>query len=318
MFEEDSLIAFGPVPSRRLGKSLGVNNIPPKTCTYSCVYCQVGRTSKLQIARKDFYKPEKILDDVEKKVKDAETKGESIDYITFVSDGEPSLDRKLGEEIDILKSIGIKIAVITNASLLWMEDVKKDLHNADLVSVKIDAVSSDIWRKINRPQGSLGIDEILSGILEFSDTFHGSLVTETMIVQELNSIPEELIKISDFISRVHAHKSYLAVPTRPPAEKWVTPGSEYALAVAYHLFTERSINVEFLTDYEGNAFAFTGNVEDDLLSITAVHPMREDAIKEYLAKAKKDWEVVQKLMEEEKFLKVHYKDNEFYLRKFRR
>jgi len=110
------MIAFGPVPSRRLGRSLGINNIPPKVCTYSCVYCQVGRTRTLQVKRCPFYEPDKIFKAVKKKVKDAQREGEAIDYLTFVSDGEPTLDADLGYEIDVFKSFGIKIGIITNVS----------------------------------------------------------------------------------------------------------------------------------------------------------------------------------------------------------
>ncbi len=310
-----NLIAFGPVPSRRLGQSLGINNIPPKICTYSCIYCQVGRTPAIQINREDFYNSSEILKYVEKKVREAEARGEPIDYLTFVPDGEPTLDRNLRKEIDLLKILGIKIAVITNASLIWMKDVRDDLQNADLVSLKIDAISNDIWSRINRPHRSLSLDKILTGTLEFSHTFHGELITETMIIKEVNSIPEELIRIADFISDVNAKKSYLAIPTRPPAEKWVKPGSEYTLAVAYHLFRESSIDVEYLIGYEGNAFAFTGDVEEDLLSITSVHPMRDDAVKAYLKKANSNWGVVEELINEEKLIEVNYKDNKFYTRK---
>ena len=100
------MIAFGPVPSRRLGRSLGINNIPPKVCTYSCVYCQVGRTHTLQVERCPFFEPEEIFKSVSKQVKKAGKKDESIDYLTFVSDGEPTLDANLGDEIDLLKSMG--------------------------------------------------------------------------------------------------------------------------------------------------------------------------------------------------------------------
>jgi len=114
MMADYDLLTFGPVPSRRLGQSLGINNIPPKICSYSCVYCQVGRTLHMQAERKAFYKPEEILKAVERKVKDAKNKGEGIDYLTFVPDGEPTLDINLGKEIELLKQLGIKIAVITN------------------------------------------------------------------------------------------------------------------------------------------------------------------------------------------------------------
>jgi len=104
-------IAFGPVPSRRLGRSMGINNIPPKICTYSCIYCQLGRTLKMQVERKKFYDVEEVVEDVKNKVKEAEKAGEHIDYLTFVPDGEPTLDINIGEEINELRQMGIKIAV---------------------------------------------------------------------------------------------------------------------------------------------------------------------------------------------------------------
>jgi len=113
------MIAFGPVPSRRLGNSLGINNIPPKTCTYSCVYCQLGRTNKMQVERHIFYNPQNILRAVQDKVNKVKETGVPIDYLTFVPDGEPTLDINLEYEIDLLKFLGIKIAMITNGSLIW-------------------------------------------------------------------------------------------------------------------------------------------------------------------------------------------------------
>jgi len=112
------MIAFGPVPSRRLGRSLGINNIPPKICTYSCIYCQLGRTIKMQVEREGFYEPEQILDSVRDKVERARESEESIDYLTFVPDGEPTLDVNLGCEIELLEPLGLKTAVITNGSLI--------------------------------------------------------------------------------------------------------------------------------------------------------------------------------------------------------
>lgn len=165
--------AFGPVPSRRLGRSLGINNIPPKTCSYSCVYCQLGRTSKLRLERDEFYSPDKILRDVEDKIRQARRRGEAIDYLTFVPDGEPTLDLHIGEEIKRLRKLGLKIAVITNSSLIWETDVREELLMADWVSIKVDAVSPDIWRKVNRPHARLDLDRIWEGISEFARTFKG-------------------------------------------------------------------------------------------------------------------------------------------------
>lgn len=315
MVNNMEMITFGPVPSRRLGHSMGINNIPPKICTYSCVYCQVGRTLNMQVERKVFYKPEEIVQSVEKKVREAKEKGEPVDYLTFVPDGEPTLDINLGKEIELLKASGIKIAVITNSSLIGKENVRNDLGRADWVSLKIDAVSQDIWRRINRPHRYLKLNEILQGILEFSRTFKGELTTETMLIQDFNDNLEETEKISGFIAKINPSISYIAIPTRPPAEKYVEHPTEQAINMAYQVFEEKSIHTEYLIGYEGNAFAFTRNVEDDLLSITAVHPMREDGVKKLLAKAKSDWDVIEKLMHEGKLTEVEYKNKKFYIRK---
>jgi len=311
------MLAFGPVPSRRLGHSLGINNIPPKICTYSCVYCQLGRTHNMQVERKDFYKPEEIMRAVEKKVKEAREKGEPIDYLTFVPDGEPTLDINLGKEIDLIKSLslGIKIAVITNSSLIWREDVRDDLYKTDWVSLKIDTVNRESWNKINRPHKLLNIGKVLSGLTEFSQDFSGELITETMLIRNINDNTQESEMIADFIERLTPKKSYISIPTRPPAEKWATPAAEFDLNMAYQVLKERGIDAEFLTDYEGNAFAFTGNVEEDLLSITSVHPMREEGVNNFLSKAKAGWDIIEKLIKEDKLVEVEYKDKRFYMRK---
>jgi wyosine [tRNA(Phe)-imidazoG37] synthetase (radical SAM superfamily) len=307
--------AFGPVPSRRLGQSLGINNIPPKICTYSCVYCQVGETVNMQVKREEFYNPEKILQDVRKKAREAGRRGEPIDYLTFVPDGEPTLDVELGEEIRHLKKLGFKIAVITNSSLIWSKNVRDELGEADWVSLKIDSLSFDVWRKINRPHGALSLDRILEGITEFARSFKGDLATETMVVQGLNDEPGEIEKIADFLASLKPRKSYIAVPIRPPAEKWVQPPVESLINTAYQVFTKKSIPTEYLIGYEGNAFAFTGNVEEDLLSITSVHPMREDAVLEFLKKAKANKSVVKRLTKEGKLVEANYKNKIFYIRK---
>ena len=219
MVNERKLIAFGLVPSRRLGKSLGINNIPPKICTYSCIYCQLGRTHNMQVERKEFYKPDEIMHAVEKKIKESRKRKEPIDYLTFVPDGEPTLDINLGEEIELLKPLGIKIAVITNSSLIWDKKVRDVLSKADWVSVKIDAISQNIWHKIDRPHGSLKLQKILKGILDFSDSFNGYLVTETMLIQDINDNSSELENIADFISNLNIKKKLSLYSNKTPCRK---------------------------------------------------------------------------------------------------
>ncbi|MEA1958481.1 MAG: radical SAM protein [Chloroflexota bacterium] len=305
---------YGPVPSRRLGHSLGINNIPPKVCSYSCVYCQLGRTMKIQVERGAFYEPDEIARTVKGKIERVRKKGEPIDYLAFVPDGEPTLDANLGSEIELLKSSGIKIAVITNASLIWREDVRSDLQKADWVSLKVDAAEAETWRRIDRPQKSLRLNEILDGMLAFRDIFNGELTTETMFTQGINDDRKEIERIAGFLAELKPAKSYLAVPIRPPANKAISAAGEETINMAYQVFTERLSNVECLTGYEGNAFAFTGNVEDDLLSITSVHPMREDAVLEFLKKADADWDIVEQLLKDSRLVELEYEGRKFYLR----
>jgi wyosine [tRNA(Phe)-imidazoG37] synthetase (radical SAM superfamily) len=311
------MLAFGPVPSRRLGRSLGINNIPPKICTYSCVYCQLGRTIKMQAERRAFYPPRQILHDVQDKIERAKKVAQAVDYLTFVPDGEPTLDVHLSLEIALLRPLGIKIAVITNGSLLWREDVRDDLMGADWVSLKIDAVQQEVWRRIDRPYGSLHLAAILEGMLEFASAYRGELVTETMLVANVNDDDTLISELADFVARLRPAKAYLSIPTRPPAEPWGQPPGESAINRAYQILGERVDEVEYLIGYEGNAFAFTGNVEDDLLSITAVHPMREEAISAFLNQAGADWAVVRRLVAQQQLVETEYRGTKFYLRKLK-
>lgn len=307
--------AYGPVPSRRLGQSLGINHVPPKMCTYSCVYCQLGRTDSMICERREFYPPDEIVRDVEEQVGRARERGERIDYLTFVPDGEPTLDINLGKEIEFLKPMGIKTAVLSNASLMWMEDVREDLLGADWVSLKVDAVTDDVWSRVDRPHGNLGIDTVLEGMRDFADVFEGELTTETMLIKGLNDDDEEAKMVANFIAELNPDKAYIAIPTRPPAEGWVEPPDEKAMNRAYQIFNGKLGHVEYLIGYEGDAFAFTGRVEEDLLSITSVHPMREEGVRRLLSKAGSDWSTVERLIEGGKLIELEYRGNMFYMRR---
>jgi len=313
------MIAFGPVPSRRLGRSVGVNNIPPKICTYACVYCQLGRTLTMQVERRAFYEPNDVLQAVQEKVEKAREAGELVDYLTFVPDGEPTLDVNLGREIELLRPLGVRIAVITNSSLIGRQDVRQDLMRADWVSLKMDAVAGEgAWRRVDRPHGKLRLASILEGALQFAGTYEGTLATETMLVQGVNDGPDQIRELADYLARLGPDVAYLSIPTRPPAEPWVRPPGEEALHRAYQELDGRLDRVEYLIGYEGNAFAFTGDAEEDLLSITAVHPMREDAVDEFLARAGEGWPLVRQLIAQDKLVEMSHEGRTFYMRKLRR
>lgn len=302
------------MPSRRLGKSVGINNIPPKICTYSCVYCQLGKTIKMITDRQNFHDPVRLAEETRTKLINAQSNNEPIDYLTIVSDGEPTLDARLGQLIDRLRPLGIKIAVITNSTLLHKPDVRQDLYKADWVSVKIDTLDEKTWKKIDRPHHRIRFDALLEGIGSFAEKFNGRLVTETMLIQGLNDDRQHIEKTADFIQGLECATAYLSIPTRPPAQKWVRPPGEQTLNQAYQVFDGRGIHTEYLIGYEGNQFAFTGNIEADILSITSVHPMRKDAVAAYLKKAGKDFTVIEKLLAEKKLQVSEYQNKRFYIR----
>lgn len=308
------MIVYGPVPSRRLGQSLGVNNIPPKICSYSCVYCQIGRTNKMQTIRSEFYKPEEIFLEAKFKTDKLKANGEHVDYLSFVPDGEPTLDKNLGLEIDLLKKLNIKIAVITNASLLWMDDVKSDLMKADWVSVKLDAADIDTWHKIDRPHGSLNLNNILYGIRDFAKEFKGTLVTETMLVSGFNDHPSCIEMIGRQLKIIQPHKAYLLVPTRPPAEQFVSRAEKKNLADStISISSISNVSVECITgDEQEEGFFFTDDITNDLLSITSVHPIREDIIDELLKKGDANKDIIINLVRKNKIIELLYEGKKFY------
>ncbi|HEX7078928.1 MAG TPA: radical SAM protein, partial [Candidatus Eisenbacteria bacterium] len=216
-------IAFGPIPSRRLGQSLGINNIPPKHCTYSCVYCQVGPTEGTELARREFYDTAEVVGAVTRKVAELRAAGERIDHLSFVPDGEPTLDVNLGAEIRALEPLGIPIAVITSGALLWMPDVRADLAAADLVSVKVDATVESVWRRVDRPNGRIDFATMQEGVLQFAREYKGELLTDTMLVAGMNDDEASLEGVASFLEKVAPRRAYLAIPTRPPADARVHP-----------------------------------------------------------------------------------------------
>ena len=306
---------FGPVPSRRLGFSLGINNIPPKVCSYSCIYCQIGKTITLQCERQAFYEPDDLAREVKEKVNKVKKRDTKIDYLSFVPDGEPTLDINLGKIIELVRPLHIKIAVITNGSLINRKDVREDLQKADLVSLKLDAARRKNWLRTDRPHKSLDLKSILDGMLEFKAIFKGEIITETMLLKGMNDRYEEIRKIADFLKLLKPAKSYISIPTRPTAVKGILPASDETLNIAYQIFTQNIDNVEYIIGYEGNEFGFSGNVEEDLLDITSVHPMREEAVREYLKKAGADWGVITDLIQRDSLIELKYQGKNFYMRK---
>jgi wyosine [tRNA(Phe)-imidazoG37] synthetase (radical SAM superfamily) len=300
-------VAFGPVRSRRLGWSLGINNVPPKTCSYSCVYCQVGATDLARVERTSHVAPTDIAAAVGARLEQCLSRGQPVDYATFVPDGEPTLDSHLGEAIREVAALGLDVAVLTNGSLLWRDDVRSELAAAAWVSVKVDTVDEPIWHRLNRPIGRLRLAAVLDGMRRFADEYRGDLVTETMLIPGLNDDAASVARTSAFVSALGPLRAYVAIPTRPPAEPWVRMPTIDAVRRAADAFRAAEVPTTCLIDELETPFAPADDPDAGLLGIVAVHPMTEDDARDYLARSGADWSVAQALLDQGRIVTVRHR-----------
>lgn len=312
------MFVFGPVPSRRLGQSIGINSIPgSKECTYDCIYCQVGPTPQQTINRRMFRTPEKIAAQVEQKLDECREAGAQVDYVTFVPDGEPTLDVNLGRAIELLKPLECKLAVITNGTLIDQEDVRAALLDVDWVSLKVDSVEEEQWRAVNRPHADLELASILAGMRRFAQAFNGTLTTETLLVESVNDDVVSLSNTADFLAELQPAIAYIAAPTRPPAETWVHAPSDTTLHNAYQIFNKPLDRVEYLLGFAAESFRATTDPAEGILSITAVHPMREEEALDYIEQMGAGTDVLDGLVKQGQLVCIEYDDRRFYVRRLR-
>jgi wyosine [tRNA(Phe)-imidazoG37] synthetase (radical SAM superfamily) len=275
-------LVFGPVPSRRLGQSLGIDPVPLKTCNWNCVYCQLGRSTPLVNERKNYYVPEAILAEVQAAL--AAHRPGDIDWITFVGSGEPTLHASLGLLIRQVKTLtDLPIAVITNGSLLYLPEVRQELSAADAVLPTLDAGNAQLYRKINRTWPGLTFERLLDGLIAFRREYRGKLWVEVMLVKGLNDTEEALREIAAVLRRIQPDQTHINLPTRPPAETWVQPPDEAGLARAVAILGDVA---QIVHPAEGD-FDLSGcdTVVEAIVSIITRHPMREDE----LARALERW-----------------------------
>ncbi len=262
--------------------------------------------------------PEHVFNEVKTSVMNLLEQHESIDYLTFVPDGEPTLDDNLGKTIELLRDLDIKIAIITNSSLIWRKKVRETLQMADWVSLKVDSVNQSLWQRVNQPDKDLNLQEIMTGMLSFADDFDGFLATETMLLNGFNTGDANIAELIEFLQQLAPDKAYLAIPTRPTAEQGIYAPDADRLNHIYQTVKQGIPEVELLTGYEGNAFASSGDLKQDLLAITAVHPMRKEAVQTLLNKTKTSWNIVRDLIEQNELWEIEYNGNTFYLRAYGR
>lgn len=272
---------FGPVPSRRLGQSLGIDTIPLKTCNWNCVYCQLGRSVPLTNERREYYPRQDILDEAEKALI-AHKPGE-IDWVTFVGSGEPLLHTGIGWLIHRLKELTeLPVAVITNGSLLFLPAVRQELVAADAVLPSLDAGTAELYRRINRPHPEVTFDRLVEGLVAFRGEYPGKLWVEVMLVRELNDTPQALWDIAKVLQRVRPDAVHINLPTRPPAETWVQPPLEESLMQAMAILG----NIAEVVHPTEGSFVLSGydNLVDAVIGIITRHPMRQEELERTLAR----------------------------------
>ncbi|TFG50807.1 MAG: radical SAM protein [Candidatus Brocadiia bacterium] len=218
MSASEAKYLFGPVPSRRLGLSLGVDVIPFKACTLDCVYCQLGHTREKTLERKVYVRPEPVLEELRVKL----TRPPRPDYISLSGSGEPTLNSALGEIIDGIKNLTeIPVALLTNGTLLYDRSVLRNCLHADVILPSLDAPDAETFEKINRPHHDISIEKLVEGLCLLRDQFKGQIWLEVFLIEPINTQPIHIKKFRAIIEKIRPDKIQLNTAVRPTAESWV-------------------------------------------------------------------------------------------------
>lgn len=273
---------FGPVPSRRLGQSLGIDTIPLKTCNWNCVYCQLGRTRPVTHTRKEYFARTEILAEVQRAL--AAHEPGQIDWVTFVGSGEPTLHEGIGWLIEQVKALTtIPVAVITNGSFLYDPEVRQGLAVADAVLPTLDAGTSRLYQRINRPHPSATFRRLVTGLIDFRREYSGQLWVEVMLVRGLNDTEVALQDIARILRLVKPDEIHISLPTRPPVETWVEPADDEGILRAQAILGQ----VTRVLHPAAGSFDLSGydTLADGVLAIITRHPMRQEELEQTLEQA---------------------------------
>ena len=234
---------FGPVPSRRLGRSLGVDLVPFKTCTYDCIYCQLGRTDCKTVERKEWVPLEEVLAELRAKL------STRPDYITLSGSGEPTLFSRTGELIERIRAMtDVPVGVLTNGSLLWRKEVRRELLGANLVMPSLDAGDESMFHAVNRPHPDISFDRMLQGLIALRGEFHGEYWLEVFLLAGHTSIDAEAAKLARCVERIRPDRIQLNTVARPPAETYAAAVSPERMAELAAMFNPPG---EVVADFRG-------------------------------------------------------------------
>jgi len=270
---------FGPVPSRRLGQSLGIDPVPLKTCNWNCVYCQLGRSIPLTNERREYFPREDIIAEVEQAL--ASHQPGQIDWVTLVGSGETTLHAGIGWLIRQVKSLTrLPVAVITNGSLLYLPEMRLELSPADAVLPSLDAGNARLYRKLNRPHPEASFKRLVDGLVAFRKEYRGKLWVEVMLVRGLNDTEPALNEIAAILKYIKPDEVHILQPDRPPVETWVQPSDEEGLLRARAILGD----IAKVVHPASGSFDLSGtdSLVDAVVGIITRHPMREDELIETL------------------------------------
>jgi wyosine [tRNA(Phe)-imidazoG37] synthetase (radical SAM superfamily) len=260
---------YGPVPSRRLGRSLGIDLVPPKICTYDCVYCQIGQTAERRLVRKEYIPGQEVLEEVKTFLE----KGDSpVDHFSLSGSGEPTLHSGIRWIISEIKKLSsVPVAVITNGSLLYLSEVREDLLQADVILPSLDAASREVFEKINRPHPEISVEKVIEGLVEFRNVYSGKIWLEVLFCKGVNDSPDEIGKIKKVIDRIRPDRIDLNTVVRPPAEKWATPLSRTELEKIRAFLGEKAI---VIPEFDRHPLTVPGQeIRERIVSILGRRPL---------------------------------------------
>lgn len=261
---------YGPVPSRRLGRSLGVDLVPFKVCSYDCIYCQLGKTTKKTTERCEYNNPSQVMDEVS----DFLQKKVEIDYLTLAGSGEPTLNSALGEILSRIKSMtDVPVVVLNNGSMLWDKEVRYELREADVVVPSMDAVTEEVFKKINRPDKKLEISGILDGLVQFSNDFKGKIYVEILFVKGINDTEAEIMKMRELIGKMKIDTVHLNTVVRPPSERKAEALNIEEMKSVKEMFGG-IIPVEIIQEFSGHTIHYKNTTEKEILDLLKRRPCR--------------------------------------------
>ena len=308
----DMRYVFGPVPSRRLGQSLGIDTIPLKTCNWNCVYCQLGRTTPLTNQREIYYPPEEIIAEVKSVLGDPNTG--QIDWITFVGSGEPTLHAGIGNLIQEVKALSnLPVAVITNGATLYLDAVRQALSAADAVMPSLDAGTPWLYKKINRPHTEIDFERFVEGLCRFRAEFNGQIWLEVFLVEGINTNAEQIQKIKAAADKIGPDKIQLNTAVRPTAEAQVVSVDADKLALTAKEFGP---NAEAVADYAGTKGSYKSDSQMEtimemlkrrpcrLSDISAGTGIRESNVAKYLQNLQKQDKITSQIIDSQTFFQT--------------